>query len=96
MTAREGLHRQVDPLVALEVMIAVERLRTLVALEWAVVLLLLLLLLPRMMAVDLRTHLMRLVLHVQATDECHLITGLCTLDMIGPAMAGRLYPPYGR
>jgi hypothetical protein len=42
MTAREGLHRQVDPLMSLQIVVAVEALRTLIALERAVVLLLLL------------------------------------------------------
>ena len=39
MTAREGLDRQVNPLMPLQVVIAVEALRTLIALERPVVLL---------------------------------------------------------
>ena len=64
MSAWEGLHCQMDSLVAFEIVIAVEGLRALIALEWAVILLLLL---SRMMSVHWPAHLMLWVLHTHAT-----------------------------
>jgi hypothetical protein len=42
MPAREWLHGQVYPLVSLQIMISIEGLRTLITLEWPIILLLLL------------------------------------------------------
>lgn len=50
--------------MAFEIVIAVEGLRALIALEWAVILLLLL---SRMMSVHWPAHLMLWVLHIHAT-----------------------------
>lgn len=71
VAARERFDRQVDPLVPLQVVVSVEALRALVALEGPVVLLLLLLL--ALVAVHvLPAHLVR-VLHAHAPDERHLV-----------------------
>jgi hypothetical protein len=71
MPAWERLHGQMDALVPLQIVVAVEGLRALIAFEWPVVLLLLL---SRMMAVHLSPHLVLWVLHVHATNECHLVS----------------------
>lgn len=75
VAARERLHRQVDALVALQVVVPVEALGALVALERTVVLLLLLLL--AVVAVHVlhpTAHLVR-VLHAHAAHEGHLAAG---------------------
>ena len=69
MTAGEWLHRQVNSLVAFQIVVAVEGLRALIAFERSVVLLLL----AGMMAVHWPAHLMRWVLHVDASNKCHLV-----------------------
>lgn len=71
VAARERLDSQVDALVALQIVVAVETLSALVALEGAVVLLLLVLLLLVPVHV-LPAHLVR-VLHAHAANERHLI-----------------------
>ena len=60
-----------DPLVALEIVVAVEGLWALVALEGAVVLLLLL---PRVMSVHWPAHLVLWILHVHAAYQRHLVS----------------------
>jgi hypothetical protein len=65
MAAREWLHSQVDSLVALQIVVAVEGLWALIAFEGSVVLLLLL---ARMMSVHWSADLMLWVLHVHATN----------------------------
>jgi len=42
MSTGEGLYGQVDSLMSLQIVISVERLRTLITLEWPIILLLLL------------------------------------------------------
>ena len=41
MSTWEGFYGQVDPLMSLQIVISVERLRTLITLEWTIILLLL-------------------------------------------------------
>jgi hypothetical protein len=65
MAAREWLHSQVDSLVALQIVVAVEGLWALIAFEGSVVLLLLL---ARMVSVHRSAHLVLWVLHVHATN----------------------------
>jgi hypothetical protein len=61
MSAWEGLHCQMDSLVALQIVIAVECLLALVAFVWTIVLLLL----TRILSVH---QLMLWILHVHASD----------------------------
>lgn len=72
MPTGEGLHGQVDTLVALEIMITVERLWALIALEGPVVLWLLL---AWVVCVHLAVHLVRWILHVHAAHQRHLVPG---------------------
>lgn len=71
MPARKRLHRQVNPLMPLQIMIAIEALRALVALERPVVL-------RRLLPVHVPAQLVRWVLqlHVAAADERHLRAGV--------------------
>lgn len=57
--------------MALQIVIAVERLRALIAFEGAVVLLLLL---SWVVSVHWPSHLMLWVLHIHATYKCHLVS----------------------
>jgi len=61
MAARERLHCQMDPLVSLPIVVAVERLWALITFEGSVILLLLL-------------TWMWWILHIYATNKCHLVS----------------------
>ena len=65
MTARERLHGKMNPLMSLQVMISIEALRTLIALERAIVVLLLLLLMVMMTM---------LMLQVSGSGSCRSVT----------------------
>jgi hypothetical protein len=82
MAAREWLDRQVDALVALQIVVPVEALRALVALEGPVVLLLLLLL--AVVSVHVLAAHGVAVLHVHAPDERHLAAWLVHVGHDGP------------
>jgi hypothetical protein len=71
MAARERLHRQMDPLMSLQIVVAVERLWALITFEGSVILLLLL---TWMMRVHRGSHLMWWILHIYATNKCHLVS----------------------
>src|ERR1700761_5520425 len=73
MAARERLHCQMDPLMSLQIVVAVERLWALITLEGSVVLLLLL---TRMMRVHRGSHLMRWILHIHVSNKCHWVPWL--------------------
>jgi len=70
MTTGEGFDSQVDSFMPLEIVIAIERLWALIALEGAIILLLLL---ARMVSIHLSAHLVCRVLHVHASNKSHLI-----------------------
>jgi hypothetical protein len=71
MAARERLHCQMDPLMSLQIVVAVEGLWALITLEGSIILLLLL---TWMMRVHRGSHLMRWILHIHATNKCHLVS----------------------
>lgn len=66
----EWLHRQMDPLMSLQIMVTIEGLWTLVTFEWSVILLLLL---SGVMPVHWPAHLMLRILHVHPPYKGHLI-----------------------
>jgi hypothetical protein len=66
--AREGLDGKMDSLVALQVVISVEGLGTLITFKGTVVLLLML----RVLTVHWCAHLMALIWHVHAVNKSHL------------------------
>jgi len=67
----EGLHGEVDSLVAFEIVVSVEGLWTLITFEGSIVLLLLL-----RVSVHGAAHLVGWVLHVDPADDRHLIPGV--------------------
>jgi hypothetical protein len=70
VSAREWFHRQMDPLMSLQIVVSIEGLWTLVTFERSVILLLLL---SRVVGVHWTSHLMRRILHVDSTHQSHLI-----------------------
>lgn len=73
MAAREWLHGQMDPLVSLKIVVAIEGLWALVTLEWSVILLLLL---PWMRYIHIVAHvLLRIAWHVHSAHHLHLVAG---------------------
>jgi hypothetical protein len=70
VSAREWFHRQMDPLMSLQIVVSIEGLWTLVTFERSVILLLLL---SRVVGVHWTSHLMRRILHIDPTHQSHLI-----------------------
>ncbi len=81
MAAWKRLYRQVDPLMSLQIVITIEGLWALVALEWAVVLGLLALgVVPIHLGVMLWV-----TLHVHSSDQRHLVSGVVHVGHDGPS-----------
>jgi hypothetical protein len=71
MSTGEGLYGQVDSLMSLQIVISVERLRTLITLEWPIILLLLL---TWVAQVHMLSHvLLRIAWHVHSANHLHLV-----------------------
>jgi len=86
VATREGLDSQMDPLVSLQIVVAVERLRTLIAFKGAVVLLLLLV----GVSVHGSSHVLRWVLHVHAAYERHLVSRVVHVRHDGSVHGGEV------
>lgn len=76
MAAREWLHRQMNTLVALQIVIAIERLRTLITFEWTIVVRHLLRMMP---AIQWSGHLLGICHAAHSAEESHLTARLVNI-----------------